>query len=123
MRETFRAFVEHGVPFTIATDGPEMMRTHLRDELELLQRIGALDEAELPRRTRRGHEASFVHAQAPAYALRRAAQRHARNAALSPVKATKRVGAPWGTVVPQRVALNRLRVAHARVGLGKCLGK
>src|SRR5439155_21636044 len=34
VRETFRAFVEHGVPFTIATDGPEMMRTHLRDEFE-----------------------------------------------------------------------------------------
>ena len=47
VRDTFRAFVEHGVPFTIATDGPEMMRTHLRDELELLQRIGALDEDEL----------------------------------------------------------------------------
>src|SRR5271167_673209 len=27
VRETFRAFVEHGVAFTIATDGPEMMRT------------------------------------------------------------------------------------------------
>ena len=47
MRDTFRAFVEHGVAFTIATDGPEMMRTHLRDELELLLRIGALDEDEL----------------------------------------------------------------------------
>ena len=42
VRDTFRAFVEHGVAFTIATDGPEMMRTHLRDELELLERIGAL---------------------------------------------------------------------------------
>ena len=40
---TFRTFVENGVPFTIATDGPEMMRTHLRDEFELLLRIGALD--------------------------------------------------------------------------------
>ena len=28
-------------PFTIATDGPEMMRTHLRDEFDLLLRIGA----------------------------------------------------------------------------------
>ena len=46
VRETFRAFAEHGVPFTIATDGPEMMRTHLRDEFELLMRIGALDEDE-----------------------------------------------------------------------------
>ena len=51
VRDTFRAFVDHGVPFTIATDGPEMMRTHLRDEFELLLRIGALDEDELGRRT------------------------------------------------------------------------
>ena len=60
LRDTFRAFVEHDVPFTIATDGPEMMRTHLRDELELLLRIGALDEDELHAANARGHEASFV---------------------------------------------------------------
>src|SRR6059058_2931355 len=60
VRETFRSFVEHGVGFTIATDGPEMMRTHLRDELELLRRIGALAEDELEEANRRGHEASFV---------------------------------------------------------------
>ena len=60
MRETFRAFVEHAVPFTIATDGPEMMRTHLRDEFELLLRIGALDESEAQAANARGHEASFI---------------------------------------------------------------
>src|ERR687883_131124 len=60
VRDTFRAFVENGVRFTIATDGPEMMRTHLRDELELLRRIGALDDDELEEARRRGHEASFV---------------------------------------------------------------
>jgi adenosine deaminase len=60
VRETIRAFVEHGVLFTIATDGPEMMRTHLRDELELLRRIGALDDAELREANLRGHDASFV---------------------------------------------------------------
>jgi len=60
LRETFRAFIEHGVPFTIATDGPEMMRTHLLDELELLKSIGALDEDELLAANARGHEASFV---------------------------------------------------------------
>jgi adenosine deaminase len=60
VREVFRTFVEHGVPFTIATDGPEMMRTHLRDEFELLHRIGALDENELRAANERGHEASFV---------------------------------------------------------------
>jgi hypothetical protein len=31
----------------IGTDGPEMMRTHLRDEVELLTRISAVDEAQL----------------------------------------------------------------------------
>jgi adenosine deaminase len=60
VRDTFRAFVDNGVQFTIATDGPEMMRTHLRDELELLRRIGALDEDELREANARGHEASFV---------------------------------------------------------------
>jgi adenosine deaminase len=59
VRETIRAFVEYDVPFTIATDGPEMMRTHLRDELELLLRIGALDEAELREANARGHAAAF----------------------------------------------------------------
>jgi adenosine deaminase len=60
VRETFRRFVEHGVAFTIATDGPEMMRTHLRDEFELLGRIGALDAEELATANARGHAASFV---------------------------------------------------------------
>jgi len=64
VRDTFRAFTDHGVAFTIATDGPEMMRTHLRDELELLKRIGALDEDELAEANRQGHEASFVQAEA-----------------------------------------------------------
>jgi adenosine deaminase len=60
VRSTFRAFVEYGVRFTIATDGPEMMRTHLRDELDLLLRIGALDQDELEEAKARGHEATFV---------------------------------------------------------------
>ncbi len=60
VRTTLRTFAEAGVRFTIATDGPEMMRTHLRDELDLLLRIGALDEDELREANARGHEASFV---------------------------------------------------------------
>ena len=60
MRDIFRAFTECEVPFTIATDGPEMMRTHLRDEFELLLRVGALDESQVGEANRRGHEASFV---------------------------------------------------------------
>jgi adenosine deaminase len=60
VRDTIRAFSDHGVAFTIATDGPEMMRTHLRDEFELLLRIDALDEDGLREANARGHEASFV---------------------------------------------------------------
>lgn len=60
VRETFRAFVEHGVAITIATDGPEMMHTHLRDELELLLRLGALTEDELREANDRAHAASFI---------------------------------------------------------------
>ena len=66
VRETFRTFVDGGVQFTIATDGPEMMRTHLRDEFELLLRIGALDEAEAREANARGHEASFLSGRAVA---------------------------------------------------------
>jgi adenosine deaminase len=60
VRNVFRTFVENGVRFTIATDGPEMMRTHLRDELDMLLRIGALGQDELDEANVRGHESSFV---------------------------------------------------------------
>jgi adenosine deaminase len=64
LRDTLRTFADHGVAFTIATDGPEMMRTHLREEFELLRRIGALDEDELRDANTRGHEASFLRGEA-----------------------------------------------------------
>ena len=65
LRKTFRAFADNGVAFTIATDGPEMMRTHLRNEFELLARIGALSDEEIRAANDRAHDASFVRA-APA---------------------------------------------------------
>jgi hypothetical protein len=37
-----------------------MMRTHLRDELELLLRVGALTPEEAEAANERGHEASFL---------------------------------------------------------------
>ena len=46
--------------FTIATDGPEMMRTHLRDEFDLLLRLGALDADEAQLANACGHESAFV---------------------------------------------------------------
>jgi adenosine deaminase len=59
VRDTIRAFVDHDVPFTISTDGPEMMRTRLRDELALLVSIGALDESGVREANARGHAAAF----------------------------------------------------------------
>ena len=61
LRDTLRTFADRGVRFTIATDGPEMMHTHLSDELELLERIGALSAAELETANAVGHEAAFIH--------------------------------------------------------------
>ena len=89
VRETFRTFVENGVAFTIATDGPEMMRTHLRDEFELLRRIGALTEDELAAANVRGHEASFLggaRARTPSqrYTLRPIPRRQLRLRSLAP---------------------------------------
>jgi adenosine deaminase len=63
IRATFRSFADNNVLFTIATDGPEMMRTHLRDEFELLLRVGALDERELRAANQRGHDVAFVNRQ------------------------------------------------------------
>ena len=59
-RETVSAFVDRDIPFTIATDGPEMMRTHLRDELQLLLDVGALGPEALHDVNARGHQAAFV---------------------------------------------------------------
>src|SRR4249920_848531 len=60
LRDTVRAFADRGVAFTIATDGPEMMQTHLRDELALLLRIGGLEPDEVAQVNARGHSAAFV---------------------------------------------------------------
>jgi adenosine deaminase len=60
LRDTLRTFADRGVRFTIATDGPEMMRTHLSDELELLERIGALTPDELRTANTVGHDAAFA---------------------------------------------------------------
>ena len=60
LRVTVATFVDRGVAFTIATDGPEMMRTHLRDELQLLIELGVLGADALQSVNARGHEAAFV---------------------------------------------------------------
>ena len=60
LRDTIRTFADRGVRFTIATDGPEMMQTHLSDELALLERIGALSADDLRAVNAVGHAAAFL---------------------------------------------------------------
>jgi adenosine deaminase len=60
LRDVVASFVDREVPFTIATDGPEMMRTHLRDELELLLELGVISVEALEAVNGRGHDSSFV---------------------------------------------------------------
>ncbi len=60
VRRAVRAFVDHGVRFTVSTDGPEMLRSMLRDELKLLLRHEILDLDEVQRVIAVGREASFL---------------------------------------------------------------
>jgi adenosine deaminase len=60
LRDTIATFLDREVPFTIATDGPEMMRTHLRDELQLLLDIRAVDADALQSLNALGHQVAFI---------------------------------------------------------------
>ena len=55
----FRTFLEGGVAITVSTDGPEMMRTHLRDEFDFLCRIGALQPDEARAANATAHDVRF----------------------------------------------------------------
>jgi adenosine deaminase len=60
IRVVVRALVDRGVRFTISTDGPEMLRTYLRDELHMLLRNEILSLDEVERAIAVGAEASFL---------------------------------------------------------------
>ena len=60
MRRVVRTLVEGGVRFTISTDGPEMLRRYLRDELNMLMRHDILSLDEVQRAIEVGEEASFL---------------------------------------------------------------
>jgi adenosine deaminase len=60
VRRTVRALVDHDVRFTISTDGPEMLRSYLRDELLMLLRHEILSLDEVEGAVRVGTEASFL---------------------------------------------------------------
>ena len=60
LKRVFGSLRGNGVKFTINTDGPEMLRTNLRGEMEFLLRNGILKESEVLKANRDAFGASFV---------------------------------------------------------------
>ncbi len=59
-RWIFDTFRQHRIRFTINTDGPEMLKTYIRDELTTLGRLGILGEDEQLLCAEWARQASFV---------------------------------------------------------------
>ena len=60
VRRVIRRFADDEVPFTISTDGPEMLKSYLRDELNLLMRHDILSFEEVQQALQVGERASFL---------------------------------------------------------------
>jgi adenosine deaminase len=60
MRRVFRALKEHRARYTINTDGPEMLKTNLRGEIEFLLRNGVIEARDALEANRTAFKASFV---------------------------------------------------------------
>jgi adenosine deaminase len=60
VRRVMRSLVDHDVRFTVSTDGPEMLRSYLRNELQVLLRHEILSLDEVHRAIRIGFEATFL---------------------------------------------------------------
>jgi adenosine deaminase len=60
VRRVIGSLLDHDVRFTISTDGPEMLRSYLRDELLLLLRNEIMDLDQVQRAVEIGHEATFL---------------------------------------------------------------
>jgi adenosine deaminase len=65
----FETFRRNGVRYTINTDGPEMLKTYIRDELASLARHGILSVEEQEQAASWAREASFVPGVAEAVAV------------------------------------------------------
>ena len=60
LKRVFRSLKERGARFTINTDGPEMLRTNLRGEIDFLLSKGMLTESDILEANRDAFKASFV---------------------------------------------------------------
>ncbi len=70
-RWIFDTFRRNGVKYTINTDGPEMLKTYIRDELATLSRLGILSVEEELQAAECARQASFVEGVADAAPARR----------------------------------------------------
>ena len=60
LRSTVRTLIDNDVRFTVSTDGPEMLRQYLRDELNMLVRHSVLTLDEVATAIEVGERASFL---------------------------------------------------------------
>lgn len=60
MRDIYTTLKANGVPFTINTDGPEMQRTSLRKEFELLLRNNILTQEDILKANEEATRATFI---------------------------------------------------------------
>jgi adenosine deaminase len=60
LRRTLGVFLARGVAFTINTDGPYLLNTHLRQEFDLLLREGVLTDAQALRCVETALSATFI---------------------------------------------------------------
>jgi adenosine deaminase len=60
LRSTMRGLIDNGVRFAVSTDGPEMLRSYLRDEIDLLLRQEILSMDEVRQSLAVARKASFV---------------------------------------------------------------
>ena len=70
MRHILRRLVDHEVRFALSTDGPEMLRSYLRDEIALLLRHEILSLDEVERALATADRASFLDPAPPREARR-----------------------------------------------------
>ena len=60
LKDVLRTFLDRGVRFTINTDGPYLLDTDMRRELDLVRQHGVLTDAEIDRCLAWAREASFL---------------------------------------------------------------
>jgi adenosine deaminase len=61
LKRVFRQLNKSKVKYTINTDGPEMLMTNLRNEIDLLLKNGVITEEDVLRANRNAFAATFVH--------------------------------------------------------------